>query len=249
MANETSTSPDRSDTYREQSRYYDKYWTEHALQLNQAELLRLAQIIAAFAHIPRAGSISICDLGCGTGWLSAELAKFGKTTGIDLSPEGIVLARKRWPGIEFQAANILKWRPESRFDVMVSSEVLEHVEDKRAFAATIEAAVKPGGHLILTTPNRKLQSVWDRADAGSQFLELWVSPKELRQLFQPTFEVIYHQTFMFDYLYTGLYRWTSAPKLLSLLGRVGAMPIYDGFRTALHLGLYQIYVARRRVPG
>jgi hypothetical protein len=54
---------------------------------------------------------------------------------------------------------------------------------------------------------------------------------------------------MFDYLYTGLYRWTSAPKLLSLLGRVGAMPIYDGFRTALHLGLYQIYEARRRVPG
>jgi 2-polyprenyl-3-methyl-5-hydroxy-6-metoxy-1,4-benzoquinol methylase len=240
-----SASTAQSDAYGDQRSYYDRYWAEHAIQLNPAELLRLSHIIAAFADLPRTSGRTICDLGCGTGWLSAELAKFGEVTGVDLSPEGIELARKRWPGIAFEAANILEWRPAARFDLVVSSEVLEHIEDKRAFAATVEAILKPGGHLILTTPNRKLKAAWDRADAGAQFHELWVSPRELRQLFSPSFELLDHHTFMFDYLYAGLYRWTSAPKLRALLRGAGLMPIYNGLRTTLDMGLYQIYVGRR----
>jgi 2-polyprenyl-3-methyl-5-hydroxy-6-metoxy-1,4-benzoquinol methylase len=62
------------------------------------------------------------------GDLSGELLSYGSVTGIDLSEEGIQIAKRRFPGGEFFAANMLEHDFGSRqFDLVVSSEVLEHV--------------------------------------------------------------------------------------------------------------------------
>jgi 2-polyprenyl-3-methyl-5-hydroxy-6-metoxy-1,4-benzoquinol methylase len=76
----------------------------------------------------------ILDLGCGTGWLSAMLANFGSTTGIDLAESVIATAKVRSPNVTFLAGDILRMSlPSNHFDVVVSQEVIAHVEDQDAY--------------------------------------------------------------------------------------------------------------------
>ena len=235
---------------REQRDFYDSYWSAHATQLNPDEIMRLAKILDAYAAslggrmAPRPPRI--CDLGCGRGWLAAELVKFGPVTGVDLSPEGVAIAEQRYPGVAFQAADILSWRPGGSFDLVVSSEVLEHVPDKQRFARTVEAILRPGGHLILTTPNGPAKSAFFAAGHEKQIIEDWVSMAQLRRLFADSFDILRHESFVFDFGYTGFRRVSSAPKLLSLLKSTKLLPFYDTLRQSLGLGLYQILLARRR---
>jgi SAM-dependent methyltransferase len=137
------------------------------------------------------------------------------------------------------------WRPGVQFDLVVSSEVIEHVPDHGAYIKTVEAILKPGGYLVLTTPNRRLKRAWDKAQAGEQSIENWLSPPELRALLGG-FEIIRAETFLFDYLYTGPFRVLSAPKLLRLIRALGLSHLYNALRKTCGLGLYQIVVARFR---
>lgn len=233
-----------------QESFYDDYWQRRRKTLNTSEVERLGHVTLAMALVRRetqGREFEICDLGCGLGWLSNELVKYGKVTGVDLSPEGIRLAQERWPGVSsFVAADILAWRPAEKFDLIVSSEVIEHIPDKEAFARTVEHLLKPGGHLVLTTPNGHCKQAWDRGRHGEQMIEEWVTPGQLRGLFSSFLDTRSHYTFEYDYLYTGVFRFTSAPKLLGLLRALRLGPLWNGVRRTLDMGLYQIYVGRRR---
>jgi 2-polyprenyl-3-methyl-5-hydroxy-6-metoxy-1,4-benzoquinol methylase len=81
----------------EQQAFYAGFWRRE-FRLNPAELERLGEIYRALALVPMPDHPRICDLGCGTGWLSHDLAKLGEVTGVDLSPDGVELAKQRWPG-------------------------------------------------------------------------------------------------------------------------------------------------------
>lgn len=226
--------------------YYDEYWRTHELGLIPDEVTRLAEILHAIALILpelKGKQIRICDLGCGRGWLSAELAKFGSVTGVDLSPGAVAAASERWPHVRFQSADIMSWRPEEHFDLVVSSEVIEHVPDHGKFADTVRHLLRQGGFLVLTTPNGRVKAEWDAGDQGQQMIENWLTPGSLRQLFS-SFEVLMHKMFILDFSYVGIFRVTSAPKLLRLLRTLKLIKIYDLVRESLGLGLYQIFVAR-----
>lgn len=232
----------------EQQKYYDDYWSSRATVLNAHELQRLAKILEAVARIAErpGGDWSVCDLGCGAGWLSNELCKFGTVTGVDLSVEGVQMASRRWPSITFVAHDILSWSAPAPFDLVVSSEVAEHIPDKGRFRDAILRATKPGGHIIVTTPNDKMRATWDASEMGAQLIEQWLSPAELRALFAADAEILWHQTFLFDFAYRRAARVFSAPKVLRLLKSVGLMPAYDAVREMAGVGLYQILLARKR---
>lgn len=233
----------------EKKEYYDKYWINHKKPLNEHEIVRLAEILLAIGSVLKSfeneDCIEICDLGCGRGWLSNELSKFGKVTGVDLSEKGVELARHRWGDVnEFIAHDILTWRPGKKYDIVVSSEVVEHIKEKELYAETIKNILKPNGILIITTPNLKAKKNWDRAGMGQQIVEDWLSPKGLDELFHDSMIFLSSKTFIFDFCYNGIYRIISAPKLLSLLKKAKLSLIYDALREVFNLGLYQIYVAR-----
>ena len=226
--------------------YYDEYWRTHELRLNANEILRLAEILISIAEILphfEGRSLRICDLGCGRGWLSAELLKFGEVTGVDLSPAAVSAAQTRWPQVRFCAADILNWRPDDCFDIVVSSEVIEHVTDQRHFADTVHHLLRNGGYLVLTTPNGLAKEAWDAGDQGQQVIENWLRPRQLRRLFS-TFDVLAHRVFVLDFAYVGLFRLTSAPKLLAVLRVARLIRLYNFFRGLLDMGLYQIFVGR-----
>lgn len=162
---------------------------------------------------------------------------------VDLSAAGVERAREQWPHIDFRIADITTWRPDERFDLVVSSEVLEHIPDQFGFANTVRHLLRDGGFLVLTTPNRNAQRAWDRGNNVQQLVEKWLTPGELRGLLTDAISLS-HKTFLFDFGYTGLLRLTSAPKLLRLLNAIGMSPLYDVIRNAMGMGRYQIFLGR-----
>jgi len=99
----------------------------------------------------------VLDVGCGNGYTCGQfLAKGCEVTGIDLSLAGIEIARRSHPGARFEVMgaddHILEKLGVEPFDVIVSTEVVEHLYEPRPYVKGAFAALKPGGRFICTTP-------------------------------------------------------------------------------------------------
>jgi len=234
-----------------QEDYYNNYWKNRSRTLNSHEALRLAEIIQPMSGIiedarRRKADLNICDFGSGWGWLSNILSNFGKVTGVELSNQAVVKAQKDFPHIKFVCADITDWKPTGRkFDLIVSSEVLEHVPNKEKYFETLDEILTPGGHVIITTPNKRVQKSWDKANLKGQIIEDWCSTSELKNMIG-NYQVHLHKTFLFDFCYTGPFRILSAPKLLATLRVIGLLDFYNYIRRILGLGLYQIIHAQKQ---
>lgn len=102
--------------------------------------------------------LTILDYGCGTGdQLTAPLGRAGHViVGADLHEPSIAQARQRYaiPNLTFELSDLDALRASGRtFDVIVCSEVLEHVDEPGAFLAALRSMLRDDGALILTTPN------------------------------------------------------------------------------------------------
>jgi len=101
----------------------------------------------------------ILDFGCGNGFLANELGKLDfDVSGADVSVSGIEMARAAFPSVKFCVADLesddldLKFFPLETFDILVSTEVVEHVFKPRHFARNAFRLLRPGGSFIVTTP-------------------------------------------------------------------------------------------------
>ena len=95
----------------------------------------------------------VLDVGCGTGYGTNILGAVAKMTdGLDTNmPTAIytswgVLFR-RYDGINIPARD-------NAYDVIVAFHILEHINDDAAFVGELYRVLRPGGRLLLTTPNR-----------------------------------------------------------------------------------------------
>jgi 2-polyprenyl-3-methyl-5-hydroxy-6-metoxy-1,4-benzoquinol methylase len=99
------------------------------------------------------GVRSICDLGCGNGHIAGRLAKLGfRVTGVDASASGIAVARRAYPNVEFVEALIDRGLSVGEFDLVVSSDVIEHMYRPADLLEAAGALLKPGGQILLGTP-------------------------------------------------------------------------------------------------
>ena len=104
----------------------------------------------------------VLDVGCGGGILSEAMARSGaRVIGIDLSQAVLDVAElhalEGKLAIEYRAIaaeELAAARPGS-FDLVTCMEMLEHVPDPAAVLAALGSLVKPGGHVIVSTLNRK----------------------------------------------------------------------------------------------
>lgn len=99
----------------------------------------------------------ILDVGCGNGFACGELFRTGSTVvGIDPSEQGISLAKREFPRGRFEVMEaderILENLGEEPFDIVLSTEVVEHLYSPRSWAKGCYRALKPGGRLVCTTP-------------------------------------------------------------------------------------------------
>ena len=98
----------------------------------------------------------VIDIACGPGYGTALLSKkSGQTTiGLDVDEEVVQTATKNYGHIaKFQKADGYNWPIESNsFDVVVSLETFEHLDNPEAFLQEIFRVLKPTGSLIISTP-------------------------------------------------------------------------------------------------
>jgi len=105
--------------------------------------------------LPNEKKLRILDAGCGNGYMAAELAKLGhEVTGMDIAEDGISIAQRHYPDVQFYVRSIYDNLEEitQDIDVVVSTEVIEHLYDPQRFLKRAFVIIKPGGWIILTTP-------------------------------------------------------------------------------------------------
>ena len=118
---------------------------------------------------------TVVDIGCGTGPLVAELVRRGVTsTGVDSSPGVLEAARKRAPGASFHLGSVAALPlADGSFDAATLIETVEHLDDATLAASLAEArrVLRPGGILLITTPNRERleESFRQCPDCGAEF--------------------------------------------------------------------------------
>lgn len=101
-------------------------------------------------------NLKVLEIGSGFGYLTYALAKRGiDVTGIDISEIAVAEARKRYgPCFEHSSVETFAKTKKSAYDVVIFTEVIEHIENIKSFFMAATHLLKPGGDLVLTTPNR-----------------------------------------------------------------------------------------------
>jgi len=113
---------------------------------------RRLEMIAAAAQDRLHGTV--LDNGCGVGMYVEHLALFGgEVVGMEYELERAAKAHQTSPNILSAAGEHLPF-PDNTFDLMLSHEVLEHVQDDRQAVREMVRTLRPKGRLALFVPNR-----------------------------------------------------------------------------------------------
>lgn len=102
----------------------------------------------------------VLDIACGEGYGAAALQKAGaaQVVGVDVSEEVCLHARNKY-GLDARRGTAQQIPlPGEAVDVVVSFETIEHVPDPRRFLDECVRVLKPGGILIISTPNKGIYS-------------------------------------------------------------------------------------------
>jgi 2-polyprenyl-3-methyl-5-hydroxy-6-metoxy-1,4-benzoquinol methylase len=116
---------------------------------------RLDYIIQHIQSLKKEG-LKVLDVGCGNGNISRAIASLGYTVkGIDLSSESIETAKKlnTFDNASFECIDAEKFVGKEAFDVIVCSEVIEHLNHPEVLLKTISQIISPDGIVIITVPN------------------------------------------------------------------------------------------------
>jgi 2-polyprenyl-6-hydroxyphenyl methylase / 3-demethylubiquinone-9 3-methyltransferase len=127
---------------------------------------------------PLAG-LEALDIGCGGGLLAEPLARLGAAvTGID--PVATSIEAARWHAeevgleIAYEVATVEELEAAGRrFDLVVASEVVEHVPDVPGFLSAMAEVTRPGGLAVLSTLSRTPASFL-KAIVGAEYVLGWL---------------------------------------------------------------------------
>lgn len=230
-----------------ESAFYDQWFSgfsyANLLQLERAKSILEALLVTGVSE-PK-----IIDLGCGPGWLSNILGTFGPTVGVDLSGDAVRAASSRYSTAKYEAVDIFDWDyPRSSFDVVVSQEVIEHVEDQPRYLEIAYELLRPGGYLILTTPNSKAMmalSPAKRTEWTNQPLENWLTREQFRALLGKKFRIIRLTTIVQGMGTKGSHRLMNSPRFQSFLEALGLGRIFGMLYFRLGYGLHILAVGRK----
>jgi SAM-dependent methyltransferase len=104
----------------------------------------------------------ILDAGCGSGRNKVELARQGTVTGVELSRTSVEIARARGVGDVIEGSILEMPFPAESFELAVSLDVIEHLDDDAAALRELRRVVVPGGRLLVTVP--AYQWLWSGHD-------------------------------------------------------------------------------------
>ncbi len=110
------------------------------------------------SRIPKTAG-KILDVGCGSAWLAGKFVPQGKVVvSLDIALANLKKAKAKIPDknhLQVAADSFFLPFSDSSFDVVVASEIIEHVTSPEDFVKELFRVVKPGGKLIITTPYKE----------------------------------------------------------------------------------------------
>ena len=141
--------------------------------------------------------LNILDIGCGGGLISEPMARLGaNVTGIDASKKNINVAqihsKKSGLQIKYLNASPENFKDNSKFDIILNLEIIEHVEDINLYIKSCSKLLKKNGLMFTATLNRTFIS-YVKAIIGAEYVLRWlpigthdwnkfIKPEELESL-------------------------------------------------------------------
>jgi len=128
-------------------RFIPEHWRGQLVHAEHVARYRLAAQLAEGRRV--------LDVACGEGYGGALMATAGarSVTGVDVDPATVEHVRERH-GLDAQVGDIRELAfDDGAFDLVVSFETIEHVEDPERSLDQLARVRAPGGHVLISTPN------------------------------------------------------------------------------------------------
>tara|TARA_B100000963_G_scaffold217433_1_gene189608 strand:- start:12082 stop:12810 length:729 start_codon:yes stop_codon:yes gene_type:complete len=123
-------------------------------------------------------NLKILDIGCGGGLLSEPMCRLGaNVTGIDASKKNIQVAKlhakKNNLNIKYLSTSPESFKTDTKFDVILNMEIIEHVDDVDFFLESCAKLLKNNGIMFVATLNKTLKSYFF-AILGAEYILRWL---------------------------------------------------------------------------
>ena len=230
-----------------QKDFYDKHWS-HNSKLNSLKLRRAIKILDYFVKVKKQfKNPRVIDLGCGEGRLTAFVGEFANTDGIELSQKAVDIANKLYPHVNYIQGNVLEYNfKEVKFDVVISQEVIEHIEEQEQYIDVCYAVLKNGGYLILTTPNKRvLNHMKNGHNWSNQPIEKVLSPKKLKCLISDKFKILDYDSIIFNFGDLGYFKIINSRYIIGIINRLRLKKIRERILGKFGFGLHQCVLAKK----
>jgi SAM-dependent methyltransferase len=130
----------------------------------------------------------LLDVGCGTGATASDLRAFGRVIGVDMSPLALGWCRTRGlQDVMLGKAEALPLASES-IDVIVATDILEHLDDDLAALNEFRRVLKPGAHAVVTVPAYRF--LWSEHDEALMHRRRYVAAVLARRIEQSGLEPV-----------------------------------------------------------
>jgi len=177
--------------------YYNDRWQDENTRPfapNEKRIQHIIDAVRHYANKPGVRFTSCLEVGCGNGWILkrisesfADLAVYG----IEPSSVGAQNAQKRVPKATIDCATLESTSIDGKFDVVICSEILEHVADQQSFIQKLADRLTKKGLLVLTMPNGLFRSKYFTIhELDPQPIENWLTGDALRHLMDNCFSDI-----------------------------------------------------------
>jgi 2-polyprenyl-3-methyl-5-hydroxy-6-metoxy-1,4-benzoquinol methylase len=142
--------------------------------INIARIQTISDIVRGLGN-----GLNVLDVGCGLGIISEQISNLGNNvTCADLPTTTSLAHKRRVLSVLAADAEHLAFAPNS-FDLVLASEVIEHLWDPQVFFEEAYRILKPTGHLMIAVPEGREGLRWDAHihDFTVESLKQMLSPK------------------------------------------------------------------------
>ncbi|MFL2770839.1 MAG: class I SAM-dependent methyltransferase [Rhodospirillaceae bacterium] len=185
---------------------------------------------------------SILDVGCGEGSMLKTLMSIhtgAKCTGVEISEKAIHLAKHALPRASFRYCDITIESLDETFDLVVSADVVEHIEEDTKAIKNMVAMTQPGGRIIISTLQGRMRKFEKQVGHVRNY-----APGELEEKLKAA-GVSIEQVITWGWpFYSPLYR-----NLLDILGNRGTIGNFGPIRKLICHLLYVLFLFNRSTKG